>query len=292
MKINTIFYIALSYLLLASSCENYLTKEIEFQDIGFVPEMVVNSYYDPETQFLDVSLSKNLNYASSGNQTFEFIEADDISVKVNGEVKYEPLAERPSGPSAQYYNYRFKIAEDFTNKTFTLVADAKNYPSIEADFKVESRAKIIDVDRTERVRKLLLDGEEFWIDNIKITIEDNLEVANFFGIELRNDFRVIYIEANDPSLESTNDSRLLFDDSSFLNGTKTISFDVESIEFEEDVTLRYINMSQERYRYETSILNYQRSQDFGFFAEPVTVYTNVKGGHGIFAIEDLSDIPL
>ncbi len=290
---NPNIYIVAAMMFFLMSCENYLTKEIEFRDVGFEPRIVVNSKFNSLDNFLDISLSKNIDFANSdGGQKFEFVDADLISLKV-GDRNYEALDEKPSGAGSQYYNYRFVLdEEDLSNKPFELEADAKGFPSIKSTFDIHSRAQITEIKRTEEVRTIDFDGETYDVDNLQITFEDVDNVKNFFGLELRSGGEVIEMDPKDPNLELTNRFRILFDDTSFINGKKTISIDILSLYFEETVRLRYLNMSEENYKYENSVLNYEESQGFGVFAEPVTVYSNVQGGHGIFAINEIIDVEL
>jgi len=57
-----------------------------------------------------------------------------------------------------------------------------------------------------------------------------------------------------------------------------------------DIKLKIKSISRDKYFFSRSIYAYDSASGNPYFAEPVTVYTNVENGQGIFSIENKTEI--
>ena len=93
----------------------------------------------------------------------------------------------------------------------------------------------------------------------------------------------VFLETNDFSATaSAYGNSLLLKDDNFDGENYKISvlFWNEPV----DLELQWNVITKDYYLYSKSLTDYWNAQDFGFFAEPVSVYTNVENGLGLFGM--------
>ncbi|MBR4511605.1 MAG: DUF4249 domain-containing protein [Bacteroidales bacterium] len=93
-------------------------------------------------------------------------------------------------------------------------------------------------------------------------------------------------------------SKLRFSDALFDGKSHTMVFNIyfwDMNDFLKDPNypyyVRLTSLSQERYRYENTIEQYNNNE-FSFLSEPTQIYTNVQGGIGIFAASNTKKIEM
>jgi hypothetical protein len=137
-------------------------------------------------------------------------------------------------------------------------------------------------------------------DLILITWNDNGAENNYYKInfyyysDLAEEFVLFEFETTDQVLLSnetikTNDGGYIFKDDLFNGKTKTLSavpsFGLTSPTAPYKYLIQLTNMSEEYYKYLTTLQRYRDAQDFstGLFSEPVVVFNNITNGLGIWA---------
>lgn len=137
-------------------------------------------------------------------------------------------------------------------------------------------------------------------DLVSITWNDNGAENNYYKInffyysELAQQFLPFEFTTNEQVLRSnetikTNDGGYIFKDDLFNGKTQTLSavpsFGLTSPTAPYKYLIQLRNMSEQYYKYLTTLQRYRDAQDFnsGLFTEPVVVFTNVANGLGIWA---------
>ncbi len=313
MKTN--IYILLAVLITLCSCQDYLTKEIPFEDVGFEPLLVINSNINSETQMLDVSVSNNINFANASSAQYTLVDNVEVSLTIGNEsFQAETI---PSGES-DLYNYRVDISGvEIINQNLRLEAKHPDFPVASSEIFLpkasEYESQAFEADATTKV----IFGYTEVYDKITATFQDDPDQENYYSfkiLQVGEPDTAIYDADNDGQLDTfifqnsyfselaTDDpnglgvgqfpNEILFSDKNF-NG-QSYSFEILALIWgqDEDIVLQYENISESDFFFRQSYVNYLNAQDFGFFAEPVTLYSNIDQGLGVFRAFDRQQIPI
>lgn len=164
---------------------------------------------------------------------------------------------------------------------------------------------------TRNIKKI--DGE--WMDEVRIRLTDPAGIPNFYILKILTPFyyngNVSYYEGsnciytNDPDVDDSGldplvsaciSNDIFLSDRNFDGKEKEVVLfvPVHQLAVVQDTTNGQIyrpvveinNITEEYYKYRRSIEQYNRATD-NPFAEPVSIFTNVKNGFGIFDIRHL-----
>jgi hypothetical protein len=305
MKHLTLFILILIGL---SSCENLLVKDIELEDINYSKKLVLNSVLLNHSDTLILTLSENISVLETPDYDIKSIDGANVILYEDGnEVG---VFEKPAG--YEYYFLAFGEELDASGKNYTVSIESPDYPNAEASTKMPIESLISSVEYIENagispdLRKLPgirikftdpAEEENYYVFNVQSTAEiiDTFIFGNdttFYNYEL-------YIDAqsNDPLVEQGYRNEYLSDGS--FNGkeyTLTILLDnggfedVDLSEYLGTFTLRWISASKEYYNFDKSLSRYYQNSGFGLFSEPVSIFSNVEGGIGVFSSLNLQEI--
>ena len=140
-------------------------------------------------------------------------------------------------------------------------------------------------------------GSEFGTRNtlsIKLQIQDPPVETNYYEIRIASGGDGVHFSTKDPSILADSDDPITEEEflghAPFFNDTL---FDGQTHEIELSSThpipdrhtrfsVQVLYMSETYYEYRRSVMLHENTQD-NPFAEPVSVYSNVENGYGIFA---------
>ncbi len=293
MKFNTI-YIVLAILLIGSSCQDYLTKTIEFEDVGFEPQMVVNFKITDSIEVFNISISKNVNYANNANPEYQFVEGAVVKLFIDGETF---TAEEQTGvdPTINVYNHILTLPDGFslTNKQYELEVTHPDYPTVRSSTYIPLSPTIEDIEFEKEARTSTEFGYVNVQDAVRFRINDNTEETNYYVLQVLNNGFFLSSEMDDPLAEPTFLSGFLISDADYPVDDPEFTIYFQSFEDTEmELVLQIKNISESEYLFLQSYEQYRSSQNFGFFAEPVTLFSNIEGGLGIFSAEQVQEFEL
>lgn len=287
-------------LFLLTSCEDLLTKEIDLDEVGFEPVLVLNSNVVEDSDVVEISLTKNISLSDVDDKDYRPIEDAKIDFFVDGVSFDVETVENPE----TIYGYQVSLPSDLDliGKKVEIKASKELYKDISAVTNVPKQFELSDVTYEE---KAISPEEGRLLDRIRFTIDDKVDEENFyefrvFGItrdtitlpngevKITEDITNVYLES-EISNPVEDEVQTIFSDVNF-NGVKyPLSYAINSSEFppEKKVELVLVarSLSKSKYLHVTSVKKYRNSENFGFFSEPVTVYTNVENGLGALTAE-------
>lgn len=291
LKYIPLFILAI---LLASSCEDYLTKTIEFDEIGYEPLIVVNAKITDSIDVLRISISKNVSYSNNSNPEYDFIDGATVTVNIDG-VDYSTTEIPGAIPNEDIYNHILSFPPDFvvSNKEYTIEVSHPDYTTCTSVTKVYPKPEITNLLFEPEARSNSEFGYTFFQDRTSFTIEDQSDERNYYRVQVFIDspgaFYGLFTESDDPLVLSDNYGGLLFSDENFadIQELEVYTENISWYEEEVEMFLEIKNISESEYLFIQSYGVYLNAQIFDFFAEPVTLFTNIENGLGIFAAEQV-----
>ncbi|MCB9277690.1 MAG: DUF4249 domain-containing protein [Lewinellaceae bacterium] len=137
------------------------------------------------------------------------------------------------------------------------------------------------------------DGDR--VDGLTVDIKDPAGVENYYAVQLlvrdtvvsppdtfAYEYRV-FLDTNDPLVSYAENQLLIFSDASFEGKTASLNFYSYDQLDRQKMVLRLYALTREGYLYLRSKEDYENANG-NPFAEPVTVFSNVEGGYGIFMV--------
>ncbi len=289
--------IAFSILFVFTSCEDYLTETIEFEELGFEPQIVINAKVRDTLDFLQISVSPNINLADGASSDFTFINGATVKVFIDGE-EFEAIEDIDADPNVESYNYRLELGENFdlSDKVYELEVSHPDYTTVRSNTFVGQFPMINDISFEEEARTTTFFGYPLVQDATTFTIVDEDEGPNFYKIDMNTDGFFSFVETDDADAINLGgfEGTVLLSDENFVNGVKQITVFSENNPWQEaiDRSLIVSNISESEYLFLQSFELYQQSTDFGFFSEPVTLYTNIENGLGVFSAIQSESFPV
>ena len=295
---KTIKYIGLFTILLIaiSSCEDYLTKTIEFEDLGFEPAIVVNAKIVDSLDYLDVSISKNVDYGNNSNPRYEFIDGAVVTITIDGEV-FTTTELTEAEEQQDVYNHILNFPAGFvlTGKKYELEATHPDYPTVTSSVEIAGAPIISGIVHEKEARTTTMFGYPITEDKTTFRIEDVAEEDNYYRIQVRQkDQFPISTTTDEPLALSIGDEFIMISDETF-NGEdlQLIIYNINSNYYgSAELELEVRNISKGEFLFQQSYERYRSSQNFGFFAEPTTLFSNIENGFGLFSAEEVQRFDL
>jgi hypothetical protein len=315
------FILFLGVLISLNACdpEEFFTPVVDVEIPVAKPKIVLMSYMwaGQDSMYIYVSKSRNL----LDNKPYNLVRVDSFFngqkwvknvfpiTDTIGNLKLEFLRNGEKYGAISYLKdgiYQLILPRDLAasdRSTFTLRAEAPGFEPVEASQKIPQAPRMDTVILKENVK--VSDPSDPTntptVSELAVNFKDPADEANFYGFEtiletkignlpwMRNNNYYLYLNSYDPLAVGN-----LFKDLSF-NGKSTIlrthianflGFGGTNPSFR--IRLFMTSLTPERYSYEQSVRLIQETQD-NPFAEPVTQYTNIKNGFGIFSMSSSSE---
>ena len=288
--------------LLAIACE----KELDVDLVNDNPKLVINALFTPDSTWM-VDLTRNAHILDP-YPTFPAVpDAVVTIVNQNNEIvetlSYSKVKDTRSYPPADRGVYRGKIVP-VHGQVYTIKAETNHTASVQATGRVPSAVHLT---------LLETDSSHYQSDKkieMKIGFSDRSDEKNYYQIKIlmktkvsswypasagaKDTIRTSYesevrLESIDESPEIN--SGTIFPDNYFNGKAKTVRFNFQvstpytspySRQEYTDYRIVLMNVSEEYYKYFTSINLYNDSND-NPLAQPVQIFNNIENGFGIFA---------
>jgi len=324
-SILTITLFAFLTCILLTGCQDILVKELDIEeDFDYISELglsgtLSNNYGDSTfPAFSRFLLAENQSIVEQVEDP-TYYDSDALNLYKNGDY-YNTFTNIGDGnhinqnqgsnlPSFTFDSGDYRIEVD--HPEFGLVSAETQMPdpvflnSIEVD---SFNFGGLDDDESRFIVTLEFDdppGDNYY----KVSLLDDIDVVFMDTLIYGEDTLVLenylygYIESfNVQGAQEGYNGGYSFDDSIFDDSAYTFTFNMVvgngggngggniDLDFiEEQFSVRWSCLSESQYNFERSYTNYQNSQDFGPFSEPVSLYTNVNNGLGYFGAENYYD---
>ena len=223
------------------------------QELGLINDGVVTLYQD-------------------GNKLFEFNPADNAIL-----------------------NYEYNNGNLFGLKSgsFEIRASAPGYPEISA---TQSFPSFVPITAIDFEKESYLSTEGMLYDKCEITFTDEPGVENFYELSIvqadsscingRVSTDIKYIESNDiRTRKSASNRAILISDEGFDGETVRL---IVGAKFGpsngNDLQVSWKCITKEQYLYSSSLLEFSNQEQFGSFGDPISIFSNVENGIGIFGL--------
>lgn len=264
-----------------TGCEDAFTTVIDADPPPFTRKMVVHAWCDdtPDAaQRLILETNRNIFDAFDQNRpitdaTIEILE-DGVVVGSFQHDLAPPDNEYATGP-ANVFN---KVGAEYT-----LRIQAPGMPDAEARQYLPAPVEISDA---LFVPELTVDEDGYRVNGFKVTFADSPNTNDYYLLECfekgQGQFR-IYLDSNDPYVQTVNDGFVLIQDEGNDGFDQTFEIYTYSANEFSDYEFILRHISKDVFQYLLSIDRYVNN-DIDFFSEPSFVNSNVQNGLGIFSL--------
>lgn len=289
-------------LILFTSCEDLLTKELPLEDIGYERQIVVNAQLTSDQDTLRVLLTENISFTA--NQELIFIDDATVSLFQDGSEIATLVKTAESG----IYIHDFGGAVGGEGTDFRLDISHPSLTDVTTTCNMPTETSIQSLKYLENAGTLPGQTEPF--PGLEIKFTDPAALENFYSFSayvdtmtfdtfiFNNDMDTIIYENNHSVYTASIDPNVEFGwtlnhltDTNYNGSDYTV---ILSLEYFSDIPMeeilekkllkfRWYNVSKDHYQYDTSLERYWAGQDFGLFQEPISIHTNVENGLGIFS---------
>jgi len=292
MSLDKMKFVALMFAVFAVSCEGLFETSVDFeipdQESVLATTAIFQSNF--ETSEILVSYTVDLN------------ENNELKIVSNARIQlttHNQTLENWTINNADRYLSSALDYEDLAGSTAEITVNAEGFET--------SSARIVVPD-TPHIREVYFgieksfDIDGYKTDLLKVTIADQKEVKNFYGIEAflvrsyqsgsntLSDTSRFYLESD--GLITEGGSPLIFSDASFDGKETVIRSNVfgSGVDENDQVIVRVTAFTEAFFQYLRSKSLYYDAEG-NPFAEPVDLYSNMENGVGIFTINQVRDFP-
>jgi hypothetical protein len=248
-----------------AGCDMQTAVDIDLPE--HAPRLVVNAVLKPG-EAITVSVTKS-RHILEPDMLYESVSTAQVLLTSNG-VERQLIFDHTTNT----YSFPEVVAEAGTS--YELLVKAAGFKDASSKMAVENFAPIISI---EKGGKAMIE-QDYPGRIYYVTIQDDPAKTNFYRLRIDD---VYDIHSADPAFsnEFTTDG-LLFDDAVFNGREVRIPVLIpEWFETQPSLMFRLDNLNEELFTYlETEALH--RNTQGDPFAQPVTVYSNVTNGFGIF----------
>lgn len=283
-------FIAVCVLVGFTSCENFFTTTLKVDPPEHEETLAVHAYVKEGDTVLFASVRTTVGLLENPN---ELTEVNDATVELfGGTEKIGTFVPEPD-LNFQFYNYVLELdkpVEEYS-RDLEIRVSHPNYPTASARDVMPEQNLPVEV---EYLPNAGLDEEGDPAAGLEITINDPAGVENFYEMTLLavstfgpdQNVYSIYVSSVNPSISAgAGYEELLVSDVTF-DGTSP-KFLVTFAKYEEEnqeLVLRWNSITRSQYLYSKSIRAFSDTQNNGPFAEPVSVFSNMENGLGVFGL--------
>ncbi len=286
---NIFFYIAI--LLVASSCEDAFTTTLKVDPPPHTTQLVGHCYIDNEADIIAASVTKSFGLLEDISEQEDLINDATVEIYESGTLKYTLDAIDPNDIFGNV-NFGIELNEPFsrTDNEYELRISHPDYETISAKQTMPLIVPVTSVKKSGRFVNEDID-EGFGVD---IKFNDPGGVENYYEVQLifvdtssSQDYTYpIYISSSDLNVSMGIDyNTLLISDNTFDGRSYTLTIGTYS-EYD-NMFVVWRSISKEMYLYSRSV-GQQNQIEGDPFAEPVSIFSNMENGLGLFGmrIED------
>jgi hypothetical protein len=275
----------------SSSCsEDSLSQIVEIEIPEHTPKPVIASYlnYGDTLALSLVSVSKGI------------LDTGDYVFPANASVRLlrdgQDLLSLAFNPDKQHYEAPAPASGFIPGARYRIEAQVPGFGTAYSEQVMPTAPNVAEV-LLRRDAVVNRDGSR--ADEFVFSIDDPAGSGNYYKVEVLADASYspepgdtttflypLFLHSNDPNLQSGLSNSKVFSDGSFDGTLYQIRVSANSysgpfLNFSDHYTLRIAQISRDAYLYERTLSQYYNARG-NPFAEPVTVYSNIEGGYGIF----------
>lgn len=283
-------------LLTACDPENF-SQVVEVEIPEHEPRLVLNARFDSRAQGLDALVSNSLGILDTAQYSV-FPEAS-VRLYIDGalfrDFQFEP-------EKALFFA---SLDEPLGNQPGLYRLEAST-PGLGSVYAEQRMPRLVEIESVKVEKEGAVSGEGEKADEIKIQFTDPAGEDNYYAVRVDFLTKISFqpgdtVEYVYPLFTSTLDQIVqqgreydhLFSGQSFDGNRYTLSLYAEyGIDFDDPnarVKVYLFSLSREAYLYDLSLKQYSDTAD-NPFAEPVTVFSNIEGGYGIFTLRITAEL--
>lgn len=286
IKINILFgFLALLFF---TACENFTSTTLNVDPPEHMDQLVVHSYISDQDSVLLCSVSKSFALLENVD-TSQFLKNCTVELFRDGQLlqTLEPLTD----PFLLPYNYGFAINE----KVGGVGADYEirvAHPDLGEARSRGTMPRPVPIKSITFEPDATVDDFGERVNGVEIILDDPADEENFYEFYLyRRNVNAnglylfpLYVWSTDQNLtESVDYDAYLLSDEAF-NG-KEYRFELYGDNINTVSTyLAWRTITEEQYLYSKSISDQRDALDFGAFSDPVSIFSNIDNGLGIFGL--------
>ncbi|WP_235298317.1 DUF4249 domain-containing protein [Portibacter marinus] len=301
MKNTIILLLAILFLY---SCESLIIKDLEVEDTGFEKQLVVQSFIEANTDSIVALISENESILTPIDD-IKYLENADVRIFHDGQ-EFAKLSQEADGryyvflgqPITDRGAYEIRVSDTPFEDASAMTIVPEDVVISNLKFKFQAGTDPLDMSPISEISFTIDDpeGKDYY------TVEVNdifLGQDTFFnGIDtiIEERFFGVYPAPTqlDPSVSTSGFSNAFIISDDTFDGQKkeiklrfVLNYWTSSDNFEElikkSLNFRFTTHSEDSFLYVTSVNAYDSASDFNIFGEPVSVYTNINSGLGVFA---------
>ena len=275
-------------LFICTSCgEDFFETTLKIDPPPHEDQLVLHSFIKSSDSLVYVSLTKSIGILETNNSNSgaEYINDAAVELYENGTLKYNLT---PTG--GEPFNYKVELNDVFggLGNSYEIKASHDDLATASAEQKMlaapELTSAIFEEDgglpseydyESNAIDILINDpvGENFY--EIYLIFEDTIG-----GVVYSSEKSAESLDIN--TSEGLNRS-ILVDAASFDGEAYTLQIQTR-FDWGENMRVYVRAISRDWFLYSKSLSDFRNSDDLEFFAEPVTVHTNIQNGLGVFAM--------
>lgn len=286
-----------------SSCEDAFTTTLNVDPPEHTPQMAVHAYLMDDYESIGFSVVRTYGILQN-TQNFgdQYLENATVEIFQQGELKYTVPALSESVPQAQSFlpiNYGMELSEPIAGlgDSFEIVVNHPDFGTVRGVQYMPTQAVQITEAKFDEDGGLDEGGER--INAVDITFTDQPGVENFYEVILAKKdefagevyYNSLYTMTVDPNAQEGSDRSYLLSDQTFEGKEFTLSLDLYE-NYNENMVVILRTVTRDWFLFSKSLRDFGGGDDFGFFAEPVTVHSNLEGGLGVFCMGTEVIVPL
>ncbi len=272
-----------------------------------VKQLAVHCYVTDRSSVLYAGLSESRGLLDV-NEEIGNVPDGNLSLYNDGAKLFDY---EPNDNTDWFVNFAYDNNGPFGTKdgVMEIRASAPGYPELTATQTFPNFVPLTDL-KFERDGTINIDGEK--LDAVEITFKDPAGEENYYEIGLvtvdsscisgETVLNRVYFETQNLNVERSGDyDGILLSDVGFDGSEyKIVLGTYNNFNNEEELSLVWKCISKDHYEYSRSLRAFSDNQDLGGFAQPISIFSNVENGLGIFTcgreevypvlISDLPDV--
>lgn len=262
------------------SCDSFFDRVVDVEIEEHEPRITVFGYLDEEYDVHVIDVGQSAGYLEENPDKIR-----DATLKLfKNDIEIEGF----------YYSFdEYKLPSPLNGELgdeFRLEVEVPGIGKVTSETKVTPEFDVLSIEK--KGEGYSIDDEEFFPE-YEVIINDDSNENNYYAIEiLRLDtvqlftYSLTTLDSNDPNIHDWYLEGLVFNDNTFNGEEKKVQVFVKdsngSLNENEAYLFIVKSITPELYQFARTYTNYRYNLN-NPFAEPVTVYSNIENGFGVFS---------
>ncbi len=291
-NIKYIFCVFTVVILLAGCDGNFFSTTLDDEIPESTPQMAIHAFITEGDSLVLASVTRTYGPLDD-RPANELLSGAEVELYEDGDLLITLEEEDIGFPPLNYFSF-LPEGLDGQGKTYEIVVRHPEFGEARATQVMPTDVPL----KTARFKQNLGVNEEGErLNGITISLDDPAGIDNYYEVSVYTQFngqggggRRLYIETVDPTIQEGYEGWTTGGNSLLIDGT---SFDGQSVSFEllgynvdttgQTLFINWRNISKEMYRYSRTLyLVKDQIIEENPFASPVSVFSNINGGLGVF----------